>query len=212
MDLIIRPERADDYLVVEELTREAFWNLHVPGCDEHFVLHNLRKCPAFIPELDLVAEKDGTIVGHIVYSASMIVDNEANVKHEVITFGPVSVLPSMQRQGIGSALIKHSLARAKQMGFPAVCIYGDPRYYSKFGFRCTEKFDIKTANGKFAVALLALELRAQALQNVRGRFYEDPAFDVNQDEFDVFEKTFAPKEKKETDTQLEFRLLAGLTY
>lgn len=211
MDPVIRPEREDDYRIVEELTREAFWNLHVPGCDEHFVLHNLRKCPAFIPELDFVAEQERTIVGHIVYSSSTIIDEE-NIKHEVITFGPVSVLPSLQRQGIGSALIKHSLDKAKQMGYPAVCIYGDPRYYSKFGFRCAEKFDIKTAAGKFAVALLVLELQAQALQNVKGRFYEDPAFDVNQDEFDVFEKTFAPKEKRVTDTQREFKLLAGLTY
>lgn len=211
MELVIRQEVEKDYRIVEELTREAFWNLHVPGCSEHFVLHNIRKCPAFIPDIDLVAEFEGKIIGHIVYTRSIIID-ESNNQYGVITFGPVSVLPSFQKQGVGSALIRYSLEKARNLGYTAVCIYGDPRYYSRFGFRCAEKFDIRTADGKFAVALLALELFDGALHKVKGRFYEDQAFEVNQAEFAVFEKTFYHKEKKITETQSEFKLLASLRY
>jgi len=121
-------------------------------------------------------------------------------------------LPGFQKQGIGSALITYSLEKARNIGYSTVCIYGDPRFYSKFGFRCAEKFDIKTADDKYAVALLALELYPQALHNVKGRFFEDPAFEVNQDEFAIFENSFYLKEKKVTPTQSEFKLLASLRY
>src|SRR4030043_2073807 len=104
MDVIIRNERESDYRVVEGVVREAFWNLYVPGCSEHFVLHNLRKSADFIPELDFVAEKEGQIVGQIVYSRGIIKCKQGEAK-EVISFGPVSVLPSFQKEGIGSALI-----------------------------------------------------------------------------------------------------------
>lgn len=54
----IRLEKPEDYRTVEELTREAFWNVYVPGCTEHFMIHNLRNHKEFIKELDLVAELD----------------------------------------------------------------------------------------------------------------------------------------------------------
>jgi predicted N-acetyltransferase YhbS len=211
MDTIIQNENKNDYRVVEELTRDAFWNLYVPGCNEHFVLHNLRNSTDFIPELDFVAKKDGQIVGHIVYSRGIIKDKQGAEK-EVISFGPVSVWPAFQKQGIGSALIIHTINVARTMGFQAVCIYGDPRYYSRFGFRCAEKYEIKTADGKFAVALLALELKQSALNNMPGRFIESAAFEVDESEFAKYESTFPYKEKAETDSQRDFRLLASLRY
>ncbi len=211
MDISIRNENENDYRIVEELTREAFWNLYVPGCCEHFVLHNLRNSPDFIPELDFIAQKDGKIVGHIVYTRG-IIQAEQGQKKEVICFGPVSVPPALQKQRIGSALINHSLAAARKMGFPAVCIYGDPRYYSRFGFRCAEKYDIKTADGKFAVALLALELKPGVLNGLSGRFFESPAYDVNEVKLAEFESTFPYREKSETESQREFRIIASLRY
>ena len=97
MGIIIKNEGEKDYRIVEELTREAFWNLYVPGCTEHFILHNLRNSVDFIPELDFIAEKEGQIVGHIVYSRGKIQDKKG-VEKEVISFGPVSVLPRFQKQ------------------------------------------------------------------------------------------------------------------
>ena len=211
INLIIRKETEKDYRNVEQLIREAFWNLYVPGCNEHFVMHNLRNSKDFIPELCFVAEKEGQIVGQIVYSRGIIKCKQGEGK-EVISFGPVSVLPAFQKQGIGSALIIHTINLARAMGYPAICIYGDPRYYSRFGFRCAEKYEIKTADDKFAVALQVLELKQGVLNNMSGRFIESDAFQVDPKKFTEYDSTFLYKEKAEADSQREFRLLASLRY
>jgi len=98
------------------------------------------------------------------------------------------------------------------MGHPAICIYGDPRYYSRFGFRCTEKYDIKTADDKFAVALQVLGLKQCVLDNMSGRFIESVAFAADETKFAQYDAKFPFKEKKEIDSQREFRLLASLRY
>jgi len=211
MDLVIRNEKINEYRAVEELTRETFWNLYVPGCSEHFVLHNLRNSTDFIPELDFVAQRESRIIGHIVYTRGIIKDNQG-AENEVISFGPVSVLPPFQKQGVGSALIFHTINIAKGMGYPAIFICGDPRYYCRFGFRCAEKYDIKTADGKFAIALLALELRPNALNNMPGRFIESTAYEVDEKKLEEFDSAFPYKGKTETDSQREFRFLASLRY
>jgi putative acetyltransferase len=211
ISLTIRNEQKGDYRVVEQLVREAFWNLYVPRCNEHFVLHNLRKSSDFVPELNFVAEKEGRIVGQIVYSRG-IIKGKGTEDEQVIGFGPLSVLPVYQRRGIGTALITHTIDLARDMGYAAICIYGDPRYYSRFGFRCAEKYDIKTADDKFAVALQVLELRQGALSDVSGRFIESAAFAVGEIEFAQYDDTFPFKEKKEADSQREFRFLASLRY
>jgi len=211
INLTVRNEEKEDYRTVEQLVREAFWNLYLPGCNEHFVLHNLRKSSDFVSELDFVAEKEGQIVGQIAYTRGIIKGKETE-NTEVVSFGPVSVLPAFQKQGIGGALVTHTIALARDMGHAAICIYGDPRYYSRFGFRCAEKYDIKTADDKFAVALQVLELRQGALGNVSGRFIESAAFTVDESGFAQYDATFPFKEKKEMESQREFRLLASLRY
>jgi predicted N-acetyltransferase YhbS len=211
MNIKIRNEVESDYRRVEEITREAFWNRYMPGCNEHFVLNNLRKSDDFITELDFVAEIDGEIVGNIVYSKSKVIDYSGNIR-DVITFGPVSVLPKYQNQGIGGKLIRHSIEVATNMGFSAILIYGDPRYYSRFGFRCAEKYDITSEDGKFSVALMMLPLNIDALGNAKGRFKESKAFEVDETEFEVFESTFKPKTKEITESQKVFEILCSLRY
>jgi putative acetyltransferase len=211
MNLIIRNERKNEYRAVEELTREAFWNLYVPGCSEHFCLHNMRDSNDFIPELDFVAELDGGVIGNIVYTRGRVID-DAGRTYEIICFGPVSVLPVYQRQGVGSALIRYSLERAMSLGFTGVCIFGDPRYYSRFGFRCAERYDITNSDGKFAVALMALELVPGTLQKISGRFIDSEVFKVDEAAFQKYEDTFPPKDKAVTESQSEFKILASLVY
>jgi predicted N-acetyltransferase YhbS len=211
MNLIIRNENINDYRTVEELTREAFWDVHVPGCCEHYVLHNLRNNPDFLPELTFVAEKAGRIVGHIAYSRGTI-QGKRGKQTSVVSFGPVSVLPAYQKQGIGSALIKLTTNMARASGYPAVCIYGNPKYYSRFGFRCAEKYEIKTVGDKYAVALQVLELRPQGLRNVSGKFIESAAFEVDEKKFAKFDAAFPHKEKSERESQQEFRIICSLMY
>lgn len=201
MNITLRIEEAKDYRAVENLTREAFWNVYKPGCSEHFILHKLRSSPAFIKELDFVAELDGEIVGNIIYSKAMVVD-DAGTKHEVIGFGPISVSPSCQRQGIGARLINYTVEIAKEMGFKAIIIFGDPSYYHRFGFKNAEIFDIHTAEGENFDPFMAKELYAGSLQGITGRFFEDGAFNVDEEELELFDRDFPTKEKKVTDTQL----------
>ena len=211
MSITIRRENKKDYRVVEILTREAFWNLYVPGCSEHFVLHNLRQHCDFVSELDFVAEQDGNILGNIVFSRGFI-ENSKTKRTPVLCFGPVSVLPDFQNKGIGSGLINYTLNIARSMKYPAVCIYGDPRYYCRFGFRCAEKYDIKTSDGKYAWALLALELHSGALINSAGRFMESTAYTVNEKQLAEYEREFPHKEKAETESQRLFQVMLSLRY
>jgi len=202
MSIIIRQENENDYQAVENLTREAFWDLYHPGCSEHLIIHNIRKGSSFIPELDFVALQDDKIVGSIIYSKSTVVDKDDHA-HEVITFGPLSVSPSFQKQGIGSALIAHTKKLAQAMGYNGIIIFGNPAYYHRFGFENAANFGISTAEGANLEAFMALELSKGGLQGITGRFYADPVFDVNQEELESFEKKFSFKEKHVTDTQFK---------
>lgn len=209
--LTIRQETEQDYRAVEELTREAFWNLNVPGCCEHALLHKLRDHEDFIPELDFVAELDGVLAGHIAYSRAWI-ERDGGGRFEILCFGPVSVRPDCQGKGIGSTLIRHSLKKAKQAGYPAVCILGDPGYYSRFGFHSGERYDIRLADGRYAVPLQALELQHGALNGVTGRFIESTGFEITEEATERYDSTFPPKKKEETESQKRFQVLSGLIY
>ena len=71
-NIVIRRETEKDRRAVESLVRESFWNVYRPGCLEHFVLHRLRDDPAFVPELDFVMERDGTVIGQNVFVRAVI--------------------------------------------------------------------------------------------------------------------------------------------
>ena len=202
MDIIIRPEIENDYKEVETLTREAFWDLYRPGCVEHLLAHKLRKVTAFIPELDFVAVLNKQVVGNIMYSKASVARDNGR-KHQVITFGPISVMPSYQKQGIGYALIERTKKLAEKMGFKAVFIYGDPAYYHRFGFINAGDFGITTADGDNFEEFMALELYKGALKGITGKYYDDPVFQIDEAELEMFEKRFPFKEKHVTDTQLK---------
>ena len=126
--LNIRNERETDYKIVEDITRKTFYNVYVPGCMEHYLVHIMREHEDFIPELDFVIELDGQIVGNIMYTKAKLTDEDGTEK-EIVTFGPVSILPKYQRKGYGKMLIEHSLKRAAELGYEAVVIMGSPANY-----------------------------------------------------------------------------------
>ena len=97
-DYIIRLETKRDYKEVENVTREAFWNVYRPGCMEHYVLHCYRGREDFIKELDFVMEQDGEIIGHVMYSKAEIKADDGR-KIPIMTFGPISILPEYKRKG-----------------------------------------------------------------------------------------------------------------
>jgi predicted N-acetyltransferase YhbS len=202
MDIVLRLEEEKDYRIVEELTREAFWNLHVPGCDEHLLIHNLRKSKEFIKELSYVAIFDKKIVGNIVYVESKIINSDK--EHIVLTFGPVSVLPEYQNKGIGSKLIEYTKQLAKKMGYKAIIIYGYPEYYERFGFKASKEYKITNKDKKYPAALLVYELFSDALNGIKGIFDEGKIYKTDIKELEEFEKNFIKKEKMSTKSQEKF--------
>ena len=175
-NLIIRLEEPKDYRTVEELTRTAF---NTPDrierskidCPiEHYMVHRLRKKDG-VMNLNFVAEIDGRIVGHIIYSDAYILQPDGS-KIDVLNFGPLSVHPDLQKSGIGSALMEHSISEAKKLGYGAILFFGHPEYYPRFGFVDAKKFNITTCDGKNFPAFMAMELKEDYLENISGKFIE----------------------------------------
>ena len=122
MKVNIRNEKESDYQAVEDMTRKAFYNLYVPGCIEHYLVHIMREHEDFIPELALVIERDGRVIANIMYTKAKLIDTDKNEK-QVLTFGPISVLPEYQRQGYGKMLMEYSFEKAVSMGYDTVVIF-----------------------------------------------------------------------------------------
>ncbi|MCR3922859.1 MAG: GNAT family N-acetyltransferase [Firmicutes bacterium] len=158
----IREEQPEDYNSILLLTYEAFLTLDYPGrqrMDEHFLVSLLHGSSFIIPKLCFVMEREGKIVGHILYTKSEIKKADGT-KTQAITFGPLSVLPTHHRQGIGSALVRHSLERAHKLGYGAVLITGVPDYYPKLGFRRARDYGLTLADGSSPDAFMAYELQS----------------------------------------------------
>ena len=207
MKIELRLEEEKDHRAVEEITREAFWNVHVPGADEHLLIHNLRKTKEFVQDLDFVAIANERIVGNIVYVKSKVMNS--GKEHIVLTFGPVSVLPEYQNMGIGAKLINHTVQLSAETGYKAIIIYGDPDYYKRFGFRESKNYNITNREGKFPAALLVLELYPNALNGISGVFDEGEAYEINKNELEAFERGFEKKEKQKTKIQDRFLELSN---
>ncbi|MFV0626055.1 MAG: GNAT family N-acetyltransferase [Alphaproteobacteria bacterium] len=203
MDIRIRKEEEQDYHLVEEITREAFWNLYCPGCSEHFMAHELRKHPDFIPELTFVIEVDGKVVGSIFYSYSKVVDINGQ-EYKTISFGPVSIIPHLHRQGLGRKLISHSIEAAKKAGHRAIFIGGFKYHYAPYGFEGTKKYQISMPDGKYYAGIMALPLFEGALDNVQGCIHFSEGMYPDNKSFEEYDRQFPYKEKEIKPCQKEF--------
>ncbi len=190
----LRPEGPADFRAVEELTRNAFWNHHAPGCDEHYLAHILRESSDFVPELDYVAVHDGKVVGNIMYTRAKIVLDRGG-EREVLCFGPLAVDPAFQGRGVGGALIERTKTLARELGYKAILIFGDPEYYSRFGFIPAERYGVGTSWGVYIISLQALELQPGALEDCEGYFEESGDYQIDPEASAAFDKGFPPKEK-----------------
>jgi predicted N-acetyltransferase YhbS len=201
MEIEIGPERLADNRETEELTRDAFWDVYKPGCDEHLVLHKLRNSPALVAELDLVAREGGSIVGTAVCSRAKIVGNDAR-ESIVLSLGPISVAPREQGKGIGGRLIRESLAKAVELEYRGVFLFGNPGYYARFGFVPTRAFGVTPSTGENFDAFMGLALSAGGLVGITGKFIYDSAFEVDAKELEDFERGFPPRVKHKLPSQL----------
>ena len=200
----LRLENEKDYFEVESLTRDAFWNVYRPGCNEHLVIHNLRQSDSFIKDLDYVLIENNQIVGNIAYS-KMFIGLERKMSNDVIGFGPISVHPDFQRKGIGKKMIEYTLNKAKELGYKVVLITGNNNYYNPLGFESASRYNIYLpgmSEDDEAVYFMAKELEKGYLNNISGIYDFDTCFDPDENELETFEQKFSRKvkrEAKETD-------------
>ncbi len=205
--MIIREETKADYRAVEELIRRAFYNLYVPGCVEHYLAHVMRGHEDFIPELDLVAELDGQIIGSIMYTKARL-EEEGGAGKEILTFGPVCIAPEHQRKGYGKRLMEHSFERAAQLGYDVIVIFGSPANYVGRGFKSCKRYGVCSEDGRFPAAMMVKELAPGALDGRRRTYHGSPVMEVSEAEAERYDGNFDFMEKKYRPGQEEFFIMS----
>jgi len=199
----IRNEEESDYETVEKITRQAFWNLYVPGCNEHYLVHVMRSHEDFVPELDLVIEVNGQVIGNIMYTKAKLVDESGNEK-EILTFGPVCIIPEYQRMGYGKMLIEDSFKRAVALGYDVIVIFGNPGNYVGRGFKSAKKFNVCLENDIFPSAMLVKELKPDVLDGRKWVYYDSPVMKIDEKDAERFDESLEKMEKKFQPSQEEF--------
>ena len=196
-DYIIRLERSEDHREVENLVREAFWNVYRPGCSEHYVIHVLRSDPAFVKELDFVMERGGKLIGQNMFMKTIIEADDGRTI-PILTMGPIGITPELKRRGYGKKLLDYSLQKAAELGFGAVLFEGNIGFYGKSGFDYAEKFGIRyhdLPEGADASFFLCKELRPGYLDGITGVYRTPQGYYVDDAGVDAFDRAFPPKEK-----------------
>ena len=203
----IRLETPQDYREVENLTREAFWNVYRPGCTEHYVLNQYRSNPDFIPELDFVLEVDGKIIGHVMFSKAEI-SLPLGGRLEGATFGPISIHPDYKRKGYGLKLLNYAIGKARELGIGVLCMEGNIDFYRHAGFELASKFNIHyhdMPKDDEVPFFLAQELKPGYLKGIEGTYCPPKGYfvaDEDPEVFEAYDKTFPKKVKAYNEGQL----------
>ena len=203
-DYNIRRETPADHRAVEELTREAFWNVYRPGCTEHYVLHQFRDRPEFVKELDLCLETGGQIIGHVMFVRAEIAADDGRIL-PIMTFGPISIHPDFQRKGYGKILLDYALEKAAKMGAGAVCMEGNIDFYGKCGFDVASKRGIRyyaEPREETVPYFLLKELEKGYLDGVTGVYKTPDGYFVDDAKAEEFDSQFTPKVKMKLPGQL----------
>ena len=200
----IRWEEEKEYREVENLVREAFWNVYRPGCLEHYVLHQLRSDPAFVPELDFVMEKDGQLIGQNMFMRAVIKTDDGR-DIPIMTMGPICIAPEYKRKGYGKILLDYSLEKAAELGAGALCFEGNIDFYGKSGFDYARKFGIRyhdLPEGADDSFFLCKELKPGYLDGITGEYAPPQGYLVDEAEAEAFDGAFPFKEKQKLPGQL----------
>jgi len=203
-DYVIRPERKEEYRAVEELVREAFWNVYRPGCSEHYVIHVLRDDPAFVKELDFVMEQDGNLIGQNMFMRTIIEADDGRTI-PVLTMGPIGITPELKGKGYGKALLDYSLEKAAETGAGAVLFEENIGFYGKSGFDYAGKFGIRyhdlpeDADASF---FLCKELIPGYLDGITGVYQTPQGYYVKDEDVEAFDKGFPPRKKLKLPGQI----------
>lgn len=152
----IRRETSRDHDAVYTLIQEAFASAEHSDGNEQDLVQALRASPAFVPELSLVAEENGSLVGHILFTEAKVGEDT------VLALAPLSVRPAAQRRGVGTALIREGHRIAAELGYGYALVLGSATYYPRSGYRPAESFGIEVPPGMPPANFMAIRLRADA--------------------------------------------------
>ena len=180
------------------MTLQHFWNVYRPGCLEHYVLHQLRNDPAFVPELDFVMTLDGQLIGQNMFMKAVIAADDGR-SIPIMTMGPICIAPELKRKGYGKILLDYSLEKEKELGCGAVCFEGNIDFYGKSGFKQASEFGIRyhgLPEGEDASFFLCKELIPGYLNGITGEYAPPAGYLVNEKEAEAFDREFPYMEKK----------------
>lgn len=128
------------------------------------------------------------------YTKAKLIDEGKNEK-EILTFGPISILPEYQRQGYGKMLLEHSFKKAIELGFDTIVIFGSPSNYVSRGFKICKKYNICLENGIFPSAMMVKELKEGALDGRKWFYYDSPVMNIDEKLAEEYDNTLEKMEK-----------------
>lgn len=167
--MIIRAVKKEEYRLIEDFVYEIFKNTNYSdGAVEKSLVREIREKQYYIPQLDLVAEERGEIIGHFMLSKFPLSNEDEN---EMLMLSPVSVAIHKQRQGVGKFMLQEGIKLASNMGFKGIIVEGDFNYYRRFGFKTSTEFGIFASKKNLPPTtenLMALELCENGLANISG--------------------------------------------
>ena len=203
-NIVIRLEEKREHEAVENLVRDSFWNVYRPGCLEHYVLHQLRIDPAFVPELDFVMYREEELIGQNMFmKATITADDGRSIP--IMTMGPICIKNAYKRKGYGKILLDYSLEKAAELGCGALCFEGNIDFYGKSGFRQAGEYGIRyhgLPEGEDASFFLCRELIPGYLNGITGEYATPEGYLVEEQEAEEFDKHFPQKEKKKLPGQI----------
>jgi putative acetyltransferase len=167
----IRSERAEDHEAIRRVVAAAFRSDR-----EADLVDAIRTSPEYVPDLALVAEVDGIVVGHVMVSFTSL--DDGSTRHRIYHLSPLAVAPDHQRAGIGSALVDAVVERARDQGAQFVVLEGDPRYYGRLGFVPSSRYDIFIDLPDWAPPEASQIRLLFDTPTVSGRVVYPPAFDA----------------------------------
>ena len=167
----------------------------------------MRSHEDFITDLDFVIELDGQIIGNIMYTKAKLTD-ESGEEKEILTFGPVSILPEFQRRGYGKKLMEYSFLQAEKMGYDVIVIFGSPANYVSRGFKSCKKYNVCVENEKFPAAMMVKEIVPNSLDGRLWYYQESPVMAIDETEAMLYDDTLEEMEKKDQPSQEEFYIIS----
>ena len=209
-DYTIRPEKKEEYREVENLVREAFWNVYRPGCSEHYVIHvngsvdHSAATQENGPVDHTSAMRDEKLIGQNMFMRTVINADDGRVI-PVLTMGPIGITPELKRKGYGKKLLDFSLEKAKAMGFGAVLFEGNIGFYGHSGFDYARNFGIRyhdLPEGADDSFFLCKELIPGYLSGVTGVYQTPAGYYVDDKDVEEFDKTFPYREKLKLPGQI----------